>query len=203
MFVLITGCRPNEAAYIVHENSVQKNDFPDFKDCVWKATMPKEVTKTKRDYKWRIPSSENEVVGLLRVLHKWRSLKKDLDTRAKFHKNIDDFYTRIVLKDAEKDNDGFTEFSPSEQRHTMRTIRSWHGTQWAMEAELAKRAGRPLPFNPLQHVNNKTLLRHYAVNAPDAVEAGREELRRRETKLREKQAMAAKRAIGNTRQRPR
>ena len=69
LLVLITGCRPNEAAYLVHAYSFQSNDYPDFRDCEWKATMPAELTKTRLDYKWRIPTDMNLVVALVRKIH--------------------------------------------------------------------------------------------------------------------------------------
>ena len=184
--MLITGCRPKEAAYVVRANSVQPNDYPDFRDCDWKATMPKEVTKTKRDYKWPVPKGENQVVGMLRSLHKLApNLEEELGTLAVLTRSLDSFMNS-VLKAAEKERLGATYNTPAGTKHTMRTIRAWHGTKYAMEAEIAKRQKEPVPFNPLQHSNEKTLLRRYTVNLPDALEAGRI-LSKRETKQREKQ----------------
>ena len=185
--MLITGCRPKEAAYLVQENSLQPNDYPDFRYCDWKATMPKAVTKTKRDYKWGIPKGENTVVQLLRRLHDdGPNLQNELGTLAKFTKDLDTFFTS-VLRAAEKEKQGVTVCSPAGPKHTMRSVRSWHGDKWTMEAVLAKRAGREPPFNYLQHTNPKTIQQHYATQTFDSLEAGREELRRRETKQREKQ----------------
>ena len=197
--MLITGCRPKETAYVVRANSVQPNDYPDFRDCDWKATMPKEVTKTKRDYKWPVPKGENQVVGMLRSLHKLApNLEEELGTLAVLTRSLDSFMNS-VLKAAEKERLGATYNTPAGTKHTMRTIRAWHGTKYAMEAEIAKRQKEPVPFNPLQHSNEKTLLRRYTVNLPDAVEAGRI-LSKRGTKQREKQEAAAEQATRHARQ---
>ena len=70
-FQLITGCRPSEAAYLIlTKNSFQQNDFPAFKGCTWKATIPKEYTKTKVEYKWGIPPRANFFVKVLKQLHR-------------------------------------------------------------------------------------------------------------------------------------
>ena len=69
-FLLITGCRPKEAAYLVlTKDSFLRNDYPDFKGD-WKAEMPRTETKTGIAYKWDIPQSANTTVKLLRELHK-------------------------------------------------------------------------------------------------------------------------------------
>ena len=69
-FLLLTGCRPNEAAFLVlTKKSFQRNDYPAFKDCDWKATIPAEYTKTAVEYKWGIPKRANNFVKLLRQLH--------------------------------------------------------------------------------------------------------------------------------------
>ena len=70
LFLIVTGCRPKEAAYLVHANSFQENDYPDFEDCDWKATVPAEVTKTRQAYKWGIAKDMNDAVELLRALHR-------------------------------------------------------------------------------------------------------------------------------------
>ena len=65
-FQLLTGCRPSEAAFLIMtENSFQENDYPDFKDCDWKATVPAAYTKTGIEYKWGIPKQANGAVELL------------------------------------------------------------------------------------------------------------------------------------------
>lgn len=192
--MLITGCRPKEAAYLVRANSLQKNDYPDFKDCDWKATMPAELTKTRLNYKWPIPRDMNVVVGILRALHQLApDLESELGDLDKFTKAIDHWFLRRVLRDAEREKRGVTVRSPGGPCHNFRSVRAWHGSQWAMAAALARKEGKEPPFNPLQHTNNKTILRHYAVDPPDAVEAGREKERRRVTKRREKQEAAVKR----------
>ena len=64
--VLHTGCRPNEAAYVVINKSVAKNDYvvkhASFEN---KATAPKTITKTKRDYFWLLPKEFNSYLCVL------------------------------------------------------------------------------------------------------------------------------------------
>ena len=52
-FILHTGCRPSEAAFVVQHRTIKKNDYT-IKHATFneRATAPKEITKTKRDYFW-------------------------------------------------------------------------------------------------------------------------------------------------------
>ena len=125
----MTSCRPSEAAHIVYKNSLRRNDYPDFKDCDFVATMPKEVTKTHLDYKWPIPRKKNLVVDLLRLLHKHSpSLEKELGPADQFQKSMTDFYQRRVLKEAEEAKKGVTAQNEAGHNHCFRTIRAWHWT---------------------------------------------------------------------------
>ena len=55
-FVLYTGCRPIEAAYIVLHKTVQNNNYKvKHAKFQYKASAPKSITKTKRDYFWLLP----------------------------------------------------------------------------------------------------------------------------------------------------
>ena len=49
LLLTITGCRPTEAAYIVHQRSVHKNDFVQY-PAEFKVTAPETITKTDLDY---------------------------------------------------------------------------------------------------------------------------------------------------------
>ena len=54
--VLHIGCRPAEAAYIVFNKTIEKNEYvikhAEFRE---RATVPMSVTKTKRDYFFLLP----------------------------------------------------------------------------------------------------------------------------------------------------
>ena len=67
--MLLFGCRHSEAAYIVCEKSIRRNNFPVFEDIDWAATVPTKYNKTKKLYKWPVPIEMNWVVDLLRSLH--------------------------------------------------------------------------------------------------------------------------------------
>ena len=53
LILTYTGCRPKEAAYIVHANTFALNKVPvaDY-DCKYTASAPRAITKTSRDYTW-------------------------------------------------------------------------------------------------------------------------------------------------------
>ena len=55
-FIFLTGCRPQEAAYIVHHKNVRKNPYYDFADrAAFIAETPADFNKTDRDYVWLVP----------------------------------------------------------------------------------------------------------------------------------------------------
>jgi hypothetical protein len=67
LFLLWTGCRSSEAAYVIVEKSIVANDYhvPHLK-FRFKATAPASITKTKRDYFWLLPAQLDSVVPLIR-----------------------------------------------------------------------------------------------------------------------------------------
>ena len=78
-FLVNTGCRPKDAAYIIRSNSVQANDYPDFEGD-WKATVPPAVSKTREPYRWDVPKSLNHAIELLQALHQKKGFVKELGT---------------------------------------------------------------------------------------------------------------------------
>lgn len=69
--LLCTGCRPNEAAYIVFNKSIFRNDY--FLKTIkveFKATMPSDFTKTKIDYFWLLPNEMKDVITLIQENNK-------------------------------------------------------------------------------------------------------------------------------------
>ena len=72
MFILsYTGCRPKEAAYIVHANSFELNKVPvaDYV-CKYIATAPRAITKTSRDYLWQLKPELDWIVPIVKRLVK-------------------------------------------------------------------------------------------------------------------------------------
>ena len=59
-FLLETGCRPNEAAYLVLNNSFYR--VSDVEGCDYKAIVPAHQTKTKAKYKWAMKKKANQAI---------------------------------------------------------------------------------------------------------------------------------------------
>ena len=63
LFLLWTGCRPSEAAYVVMHQTIAANDYyVPHENHHFKATAPAMITKTKRDYFWLLPMEFEELV---------------------------------------------------------------------------------------------------------------------------------------------
>ena len=61
-FLLLTGCRPSEAAYVVIKRTIVVNDYHvKYIEHTFKATAPAVITKTTRDYFWLLPNELNTV----------------------------------------------------------------------------------------------------------------------------------------------
>ena len=67
--MLLFGCRPSEATYIIHSPSFEPNTSREFKDCDWAATVPPEFNKTNKLYKWPVPPKMIWMVKLVREMH--------------------------------------------------------------------------------------------------------------------------------------
>ena len=67
LIALSTGCRPKEAAYIVWHKSIKDNDYI-VKHQVhnYQAYVPAEVTKTKHDYLWLLPTDFDSTVLIIK-----------------------------------------------------------------------------------------------------------------------------------------
>ena len=179
--MLLFGCRHSEAAYIVHANSCRRNRFAVFEDIDWAATVPPKFNKTRKLYKWPVPREMNWAVETLAKLHKVVPQLQTLlgDPAKNFAKMLENWYSRRVIKDAGKENDDVAERCPAtDQLYSMRTIRAYHGTKWAEEAELAQRMGLPPPFNPLQHVNPRMTFQHYVAPEEETPPSSRSSERR-------------------------
>ena len=64
--VLHLGCRTSEASWIVVNKSVVENDYiVKHARHEFRATAPKEITKTKLDYFWLVPRDFNGYLDVL------------------------------------------------------------------------------------------------------------------------------------------
>ena len=69
IIVLITGCRPKEAAYIVFHRSIRTNDhYVKFMDHTYQAFAPASDTKTHSDYLWLLPKEFDRVADRVLAL---------------------------------------------------------------------------------------------------------------------------------------
>ena len=91
--VLVTGCRPKEAAYIVHSKSIRANDYF-VKHMVHKlqAFVPASISKTKRDYLWLLPNEFERVYDIILDLR-----ETGFDTYTELRKRLVPYYTSQVL----------------------------------------------------------------------------------------------------------
>ena len=91
--VLVTGCRPKEAAYIVHNKSIRANDYF-VKHMVHKlqAFVPASISKTKRDYLWLLPNEFERVYDIILDLR-----ETGFDTYTELRKRLVPYYTSQVL----------------------------------------------------------------------------------------------------------
>ena len=71
LFILIWGCRPSEAAWLVYESAfVPGAAFREYFDADVAGTCPPSYNKTSMLYKWPVPEEMEWAVELVRMLHK-------------------------------------------------------------------------------------------------------------------------------------
>ena len=204
LFVLIWGCRPSEAAWMVCESAfVDGSAFREFFDADMAATCPTSYNKTRTLYKWPVPKEMEWAVELLRKLHgQVPELKEQLgDPKPKFTKTLSNWYSKRVLKDAAAEYDEVAERDAPKDGEFfgLRTIRAYHGELLCRLKHLSEKNGTPPPFNYLQHKNwNMTRAHYWDSSRPafvvDDTPASTPKARR-QTKLRQKQEAAAERAL--------
>ena len=153
-FLAYTGCRPKEAAFVVHNKRIFKRQFAvPFMTHEWQASADKAITKTSHDYFWLLPMEADWIVQPIRRLRctgydDFESLKESM---AGYFRDR----TLVAAGADKKDSRG--------KPYSMRTIRALRATEWvrlAMEYKVMK--WEPLPPNPLSHTNWKTTLTNYA-----------------------------------------
>ena len=193
--VLLFGCRPSEAAYMIYSNSFSPNKFPELEGCDWAATVPPQFNKTKLLYKWPVEPKMIWMVKLVSAMHMIPDLESELNNSIlNFTESITQWYRRRVIVDAAKESVVVSQLLRTQGFLCLRTVRAYHAKEWAQAAAKAKRLGLPMPFNPLQHVSSKTTMQHYVPPESEVVTPASTPRTRRRTKQRSKQEKALERA---------
>ena len=152
--LLFLGCRPKEAAWILFNKSISRNDIRvTHQSHKWKATMPKEHTKTKVDYVWLVPAVLNDLVQAM-ITHDGTGY----DDYEKLKDSLRKFFADTVLPEA-----GVRRQAAPKKLYNLRSIRAFRATEWVkLDMEYKMMEWRDPPRNPLQHLNVKTTLKKYA-----------------------------------------
>ena len=141
LYVLFhTGCRPEEAAYIVQHKSVYKNVYPDFLDHHnYTAASPADYNKTDRDYLWLLPKAMNIVLeSVLFNLPPSPFIDEETFTRAL------DYWFGKVMKETKLPRE-----DENKHKYTMRSVRCYRATEWVKKRAECEIIGDLVPPNPL------------------------------------------------------
>ena len=158
-FLLETGCRPNEAAYLVLTNSFTPTTRA-AKGCDYMAIVPAHQTKTGQRYKWAMKGKVNKAVKLVQQLHK-RDRLPTVKDQHHLAKMLFDWFTRRVLPDAAKESDVVKAHLATGNKYNLRTVRARFATAWAAAKLAAERKGKKVPKNPLFHKSLAVTFRCY------------------------------------------
>ena len=159
--VLHIGCRPAEAAYIVFNRSIEKNDYmikhAKFKE---RATAPKAVTKTKQDYFFLLPNELTPFVSKIKQHMKTGFNQYEVLTTSLAH-----YFTRKVIKMAKVPN------NPATNRpYCLRTIRAMRASEYIkLYYEYVVMDWKPMPPNPLMHEDIQMTLDRYAMKGTNNI----------------------------------
>ena len=93
-----TGCRPNEAAYLVLNKSFHKTSVLD--DCDYIAAVPPQYSKTREWYLWGVKKKMTYVIELVKALHERAPTLSHLRDQYVLAKRLYDWFTRRILKEA-------------------------------------------------------------------------------------------------------
>ena len=154
MILLHTGCRTNEAAYIVQEKSIEQSKYL-YKhvDSDWKAIVPAEHTKTDTEYEWLLP---NEILYAVELIRDHQGTT--YSTSDKLREGLDNFYDDQILAKA-----GVPVRDDKGNLFSMKAVRKFRATEWVkLHAEYKVMKWKPYPPNPLQHESAKMTLAAYA-----------------------------------------
>ena len=195
-FLLASGCRPADAAYVVYHCAIERADADEAHGQEWKAVIPGESTKSRFEYVWGLDDELFTKMGVHTMqLHTCQpALRTLLGPLPTFKKAVANWFTKRVLPDAADDGEVVGEYLEAEQKYNMRSVRAWHGTRWCEKAIAAKKAGKEPPLNPLQHTDPKMTIRHYFDRKNQAPPAKRLAALR-DAKQRTKQKKAESRAL--------
>ena len=164
--VLHTGCRPNEAAYVVVHKTYKKNTIK-LKHASFEhqATAPKEITKTRRNYFWLLPKEFNAFLTVLK-----NHTPTGFEDYKVLTKELSHYWDRKVLTNAKVPLNRKTNTV-----YSLRTVRALRATQYVqLLAEYKVMRWKPEPPNPLQHKNIKMTVEKYALKDCDDVYTARD-----------------------------
>ena len=127
IYVLLhTGCRPNEAAYIVFNKSIQENDIDERTiKANFKATVDQFEAKTNHEYYWLLPKEVNFVAKLIR-----NNPSTGFETKNQLTDSLRSFWAKQVLEKAKIET-----VSPDSEPYSLRTIRAYRSTEWVKLAK--------------------------------------------------------------------
>ena len=160
LLVLITGCRPKEAAYVVWHRAVKANAYiVKHMSHALQAFVPASVTKTHHDYMWPLPDEYDAVAQ--RILANDVSGFENYD---QLHRSLQNFYKTQVLDKAENAVIKHSDVS----YYCMRTARAYRATEWVkLVTEYRLMKWTPEPLNPLQHKKMEMTLERYSAKDQD------------------------------------
>ena len=118
---MVTGCRPNEAAYVVFNRSIRANNYiVRHMTFSHMATAPASDTKTRRDYFWLLQ------VSFKRITHKiLRLVDTGYPTYNALNQTLCNYYRERILKKV-----GVTTHHSTKKLYDMHSVRSYHATEW-------------------------------------------------------------------------
>ena len=152
--LLLTGCRPSEAAYIVQHRSMSNNPYTDFAArASLIAETPDEFNKTGRNYVWLVPNYD----GVLEAIINHFCTMEDSPYKDEYELSEKlDYWFNKTMQDAK-----LPIRSSKNQKYTMRSIRCYRATEWVKECAECKVLNWPEPPNPLQHEKDSTTVKKY------------------------------------------
>ena len=163
LFLLETGCRPNEAAFIILKNSIVKTG--EVPGCDYIAGLPTQASKTRGLYKWGVKRRLNHWVKLVKALHERAPTLEHLRDQHHFAKMLFGWFKKRILKDAAIEDPVVRAELKQQPRHNLRSVRSFHAELVMAAKKKADAEGEEEPANTLQHVTFKTTEKRY-VPAP-------------------------------------
>lgn len=145
--MLLTGCRPKEAAYITFYKSLQPNSYiVKHLEFTKMATVPASSIKTKEDYFWLLLASSKKIVDAICSLP-----KTGFSSMAALRSSLTAYYRKQVLKKLD-----VQVYCTNNRTYAMRSIRCHHAVEWVKLVDEYRLMGwSPEPSKPLQHETEK------------------------------------------------